>query len=710
VNIAAGDILLYSDADGYYGDSVAKYDISENETLWINLSLVPLPPENSTVCGYITDNVTENPIENANVYLSWYGGPGRYYQNYTSTNSSGFYSMNVAAGTISLYAYADGYYSEYVDYCDIGENETLWINISLYPKPPENSVVHGYVTNEETGDPIEDAYVSLDWRDEHGHHGWNYTYTNSSGVYSMSVAAGEFDLYISADRYFSESTGYYNFDIGENETMWVNISLEPYPPENSIVCGYVTDVSTGDPIEGARINLHIEVLGNSGPGGDGDGDGNGHTYLNHTTTNSSGYYSMNVATGEVHLYVYADEYYSKSTGRYQIDENETLWVNVSLYPRLPENSIVCGFINNLLTGDFIENAYVSLDWRDEHGHHGWNYTHTNSSGYYSMNVAAGEIDLYAGADGYFGEHTDDYDIGENETLWINISLYPRPPENSVVCGYVTDEETGDPIEDAYVDLDWQDDQGRSYGNYTHTNSSGYYSMNVAAGEIDLYARADGYLNEYTDDYNIDEYETLQIDISMQFIINENSVVCGYVTDVETDHPITDAYVSHHWCDNKGHSCWNYTFSESSGFYSMSVAAGALYVHAYAYGYLCEYTQDYEIGEYETLWVNVSMECEIIEVDIIKPQKALYIANHRVLPLLFKSVIYGSIDIEVDASDGTTFVEFSIDGKIKATDDSEPYIWIWDTKTLLKHRHTIKVVAYGRFGSSASDEIAVWKFF
>ena len=197
---------------------------------------------------------------------------------------------------------------------------------------------------------------------------------------------------------------------------------------------------------------------------------------------------------------------------------------------------------------------------------------------------------------------------------------------------------------------------------------------------------------------------------MQFIINENSVVCGYVTDVETDHPITDAYVSHHWYDNKGHSCWNYTFSDSSGFYSMSVAAGALYIHAYAYGYLCEYTQDYEIGEYETLWVNVSMECKIIEVDIIKPQKALYIANHRVLPLFFKSVIYGSIDIEVDASDGTTFVEFSIDGKIKATDDSEPYIWTWDTKTLLKHRHTIKVVAYGKFGGSASGEIAVWKFF
>jgi len=692
VNIAAGDIFLYSDADGYYGNSVTKYDISESETLWINLSLVPLPLENSTVCGYITDNVTENPIENAYVGLNW--RDGYFYQNYTSTNSSGFYSMNVAAGEIDLYAGADGYFGEHTYDYDIGENETLWINISFYPIPPENSVVCGYVTDETTGDPIEDARVRLSWCDEHEHHDRNCSYTNSSGFYSMNVAAGEFYLYISADRYFSESTEYYNFDIGENETMWVNISLEPYPPENSIVCGFINNSLTGDFIENAYVGLNWR---------------DGYFYQNYTSTNSSGFYSMNVAAGEIDLYAGADGYFGEHTYGYDIGENETLWVNISLYPIPSENSVVCGYVIDEETGDPIEDARIHLDWHDGHGHYYENYTYTNS-GFYSMNVAAGEIDLYAGADGYFGEHTYGYDIGENETLWVNISLYPIPSENSVVCGYVTDETTGTPIENARVGLHWNDDQDHNVWDDTYTDSSGFYRMNVAAGEINIDVEADEYLEVHTESYDIGEYESLEINITMQFIINENSVVCGYITDVETDYPIIDAYVSLHWHDDRGHFYWKYTFADSSGFYEMNVASGEVCIHSYAYEYLCKYTEDYEIGEYDTLWVNVPMQREVIEVNIVKPQKALYVANYRVLPLLFKPIIYGSIDIEVDASDDTSFVEFRVDGKIRATDNSEPYTWTWNTRTLLKHGHIIEVVAYGRFGSSATDEITVWKFF
>jgi hypothetical protein len=468
-----------------------------------------------------------------------------------------------------------------------------------------------------------------------------------------------------------------------------------YPLENSTICGYIIDNITEEPIEGARVILFWS--------------GNRGIDVNYTYSDSLGFYSISIESSVPIIVVRASGYFSEFISISNIEENETLWLNVSLDPGAPlENSVICGYITDNVTDDPIDGAdIIQVDYD---AYYDWNYTCTNSSGFYSVNIAAGDIILYSDADGYYGNSVAKWDISENETLWINLSLVPLPPENSTVCGYITDNVTKNPIENANVGLGWYDGQGHYYQNYTSTNSSGFYSMNVAAGVIGLYAGADGYFIEHTDDYDIGEYEILKIDISMQFIINENSVVCGYVTDVETDHPITDAYVSHHWYDDRGHSCWNYTFSDSSGFYSMSVAAGDLYIHAYAYGYLCEYTQDYEIGEYGTLWVNVSMEREILEVDIIKPQKALYIANHRVLPLLFKPVIYGSIDIEVDASDGTTFVEFSTDGKIKATDDSEPYIWTWDTKTLLKHRHTIKVVAYGRFGGSASDEIVVWKFF
>jgi len=172
-----------------------------------------------------------------------------------------------------------------------------------------------------------------------------------------------------------------------------------------------------------------------------------------------------------------------------------------------------------------------------------------------MNLAAGEIDLYARADEYFNEYADHYDIDENETLWINTSLCFIPPKNSVVCGYVTDETTDAPIENASVDLYWNDGQGHNVWNYVYTDTSGFYSMNVAAGEINIDVEADEYLEVHTESYDIGEYESLEINITMQFIINENSVVCGYITDVETDYPIIDAYVSLHWHDDRGHSYW-----------------------------------------------------------------------------------------------------------------------------------------------------------
>ena len=387
-----------------------------------------------------------------------------------------------------------------------------------------------------------------------------------------------------------------------------------------------------------------------------------------------------------------------------------MWVNVSLNSGAPlKNSVVCGYATDETTDNPIENADVLLVMVDDQGHEDWNYSRTDSFGYYSMNIAAGMLVLYIYADGYYSECAGYYDIIEYETLQIDIALYPKSPENSVVHGYVTDEETGDPIEGAYVNLDWQDDQGHYYGNYTYTDSSGYYRMNVAAGRIDLYARADGYYSEHTDNYDIGEYETLQIDIALYPKPPENSVVHGYVTDEETGDPIEDAYVNLDWQDDQGHYDCNYTYTDSSGYYRMNVAAGRIDLYASADGYYSEYTDNYDIGEYETLWINMSMERELTEVEIIKPQKALYMNNNKLLRLFITTIVIGDIDIEVYASDGVSHVEFYMDGKLQKTDYNWPYVWTWDERSFLRHRHKLKVIAYDKFGGTASDKLVVWKF-
>ncbi len=66
----------------------------------------------------------------------------------TTTDSNGFYQMNVAAGNISLDIEKEGYFSEYIEELSIDDSETLWVNVSLYPRPAENAIVCGYVTRQ----------------------------------------------------------------------------------------------------------------------------------------------------------------------------------------------------------------------------------------------------------------------------------------------------------------------------------------------------------------------------------------------------------------------------------------------------------------------------------------------------------------------------------------------------------------------------------
>ena len=150
------------------------------------------------------------------------------------------------------------------------------------------------------------------------------------------------------------------------------------------------------------------------------------------------------------------------------------------------------------------------------------------------------------------------------------------------------------------------------------------------------------------------------------------------------------------------------YTDSSGYYRMNVAAGEIDLYANEDGYFSEYTDVYNIGEYETLWINMSMEREPTIVEIIKPQKALYMNNNKLLRLPITTIVIGDIDIEVYTSDGVSHVEFYIDEKLQKTDYNWPYAWTWNEKSFLRHK--IKVIAHDIFGNTVSDELTVWKFF
>jgi PKD repeat protein len=108
---------------------------------------------------------------------------------------------------------------------------------------------------------------------------------------------------------------------------------------------------------------------------------------------------------------------------------------------------------------------------------------------------------------------------------------------------------------------------------------------------------------------------------------------------------------------------------------------------------------------------VTEDTTLPHVTIITPiAKSLYLGNRRVLPFPI-TLLIGSFDVTVNASDndsGVSYVNFSLNGILKNTDTTPPYTWEWSERAF--GRYVIFVEAIDGAGNSATDEIAVWKFF
>jgi len=103
-----------------------------------------------------------------------------------------------------------------------------------------------------------------------------------------------------------------------------------------------------------------------------------------------------------------------------------------------------------------------------------------------------------------------------------------------------------------------------------------------------------------------------------------------------------------------------------------------------------------------------------KVKIIKPEKAFYINNKKILPRLFRiPLIIGGITIEADLTNdnsGIEKVEFYINNKLVGNDTTEPYTFCWTRdRVRFIHLYLIKVIAYNEDGAQSVKWMFVKKF-
>ena len=113
-------------------------------------------------------------------------------------------------------------------------------------------------------------------------------------------------------------------------------------------------------------------------------------------------------------------------------------------------------------------------------------------------------------------------------------------------------------------------------------------------------------------------------------------------------------------------------------------------------------------EYIDINVNLSFCDDFPEINIVKPEKAIYINNHKIIPF-FTSIVIGDIDIQAMAYDllsGIDHIDFFINDVFQKEVSNEPYIFEWDENNF--GRYKITAVAVDKVGYEKEYTMNIWK--
>ena len=404
-----------------YSNLLANYDFNEGTGTTLhdiaggyNGTLLEMEEEDwidSDVCVFSAYNISfvvtgedgTTPIENASVDLD---GEIKY----TNANGAAIYYF-YDPGTYNYTISKAGYFDETGTVEVVDQNVTVNVNLILTGIEYDITFV---VTDDLTGDPLEDALVELEGVQQ---------YTDEFGeTIFTGYVSGTYNYLITKDEYFDQSGSVEVVD--QNVTIDVNLSPSGILYDINF---FVTDDFTNNPLEDALVEL--------------DGvqqytDEVGETVF-------SGYVS-----GTYDYSITKDDYYEQSGSVEVIDGDVT--VNISLVPILLFFDITF-IVTDDLSGDPVEDALVDLDGLQQYTDISGETVFTEYlSGTYNYSITKGE---------YYEQSGSVEVIGDDVT--VNISLVPILYFD--ITFIVTDDLSGDPLEDALVDLD---------GLQQYTNASG----------------------------------------------------------------------------------------------------------------------------------------------------------------------------------------------------------------------------------------------
>ena len=489
------------------------------DRLWLNFTLSGAPPTNLPLIAGVVRDYDGSPLQG--VYVSASGSND--YDSAT-TDASGAYQLRVQPGTYRVNASKSSYPAPPEQTVTVPPDRTD-VNFTF----PVRYTIRGHV-RDGGGHPLASAYVRLETCGESQQGAW----TDASGAYTFTLAAGTFDLRANYQNYAASTT--------RQVTMPPNVAGVDFTVEAPLlytIRGFVRD-QQGNPVDYSGVSAT-----RCGQPGDSEGAA------------SDGTYALQLAAGTYILRAYP---YS-STGLTSQERSLTVSGNTTGvdFTLAPASYTIFGYVTDSADNP-LSNAYVSAigpgyasDW-------------TDSCGLYRLTLnTPGTYSVGASRLGYTGSTIPTMTLPPSRAD-VDFVLSPNP--GYTVSGTVRDE-SDQPLAGAEV-WPWVCNSFAfgwscfSSSNTTVvTDASGRYSAIFPPGQHRISAEKACYVDKSS------QAVTGPPDVSLDLTLHrQTNRASGRMTD-NSGAPVYNAYL--YASSSAGYA---YAYADSRGEYTLRLSPGA----------------------------------------------------------------------------------------------------------------------------------------
>lgn len=437
--------------------------------------------------------------------------------------------------------------------------------------------------------------------------GWQdpfFTFTDASGAFSFGFLDLQGGFMIGAiDVVAGLETGGFllhaEFTEEPEELNGVTIDVTT----GAEASGTIVDSETGEPVEGAYVNIGASTSFNE-------------SLFSYSTTDANGAFILPLQSGHLYGNVWADhpDYMGDSCTDYDypvyVDAGDVIDLSCDLEPW---SAFVEGHVTDASSGDPIQDIEVSVSvWDDDFGEGAWNSTWTDENGFYRLGIVYGYGDLWA-ADWEERRYQEYYTEIEIDEPLITEDIEMEPYDGAI-AGTVTDAESDKPLAEADVYAFTSD-----YGLYTSgwTDGDGVYLMPAMNGTYTVCASHwwGGYEEDCVDNVVVSD-DTAKADIALE---PPSEIIEGYVYDAETGDPIGEIEVDAFNDEN-----WYYAFTDANGYFKMGIDNGV-----------------YEVCYYD--WSNTYDTDDICVEDVEVEDNTVTLAPMNLMPIEWDGAMKGKVE-------------------------------------------------------------------